>query len=125
MYRMHWSRARIDELESPFLRGGGERPLRITFHTSGLRGLSSEEKEALEALHELANLPEIEALTTIESKNDASVDGATSHPSEEAASTLGIANDVLRSSRPDTASLAFGRPTIPVVADYDEELLLH
>jgi hypothetical protein len=63
--RLHWERwTQPGELPSPFLRGRGERPIRITFHTSSFSRLSAEEGTALDALRQLARLPDIEALDT-------------------------------------------------------------
>jgi len=56
--------ANIGELPSPFQRGKGERPLRITFHTGSLVNLTDNEAAAVEVLRELSYLPEIEALET-------------------------------------------------------------
>lgn len=53
-----------EEAASPFLHSKHERPLKITFHTLSFIGLSELETEALEALLQLAHLPEIEALET-------------------------------------------------------------
>lgn len=53
-----------DEPLSPFLAIEGQRPIRITFHTSALADLSLEEQEALKALQDLSRLPEIDALQT-------------------------------------------------------------
>jgi hypothetical protein len=56
---------RNSETPSAFCRGAQERPLRITFHDSSFAGGSSEtEAEALEALLQLAHLPQIEAFGT-------------------------------------------------------------
>jgi hypothetical protein len=62
--RMNWPESRNSELPSPFLRGRKERPLRITFHASGLVALPETETEALDALTELSYLPEVQALQT-------------------------------------------------------------
>jgi len=59
-----WARSNFDEPPSPFLRGKTERPLKITFHTSSFANATAEEVEAIEALRQLSNLPEIEALDT-------------------------------------------------------------
>jgi hypothetical protein len=56
--------ANIGELPSPFQRGEGERPLRITFHTNSLINLPDSEATAVDLLHKLAHLPEVEALET-------------------------------------------------------------
>lgn len=53
-----------EESPSAFCRGAHERPLRITFHTSSFIGSSGADAEALEALRQLAHLPDIEALET-------------------------------------------------------------
>jgi hypothetical protein len=57
--RIKWSESR--QRENPFSSHGEEVPLRITFHSSTLTGLAGDEKEALDALQELAYLPQIEA----------------------------------------------------------------
>lgn len=63
--RILWGHhTQIGELPSPFQRGKGERPLRITFHTASLVNLPDNETAAVEALRELAHLPEVEALET-------------------------------------------------------------
>jgi len=62
--RINWARSGFDEPSSPFLRGKSERPLKITFHTSSLAEAPAEEAKALEALRQLAHLPEIKALDT-------------------------------------------------------------
>jgi hypothetical protein len=49
---------------SPFLVVEGQRPIRITFHTSTFANLSAEEQEAFKALQDLSHLPEIDALQT-------------------------------------------------------------
>jgi len=46
------------------MRGKGERPLRITFHSQSLTNLSEEGKAAIELLRELGNLPELEVFET-------------------------------------------------------------
>jgi len=51
------------ELLSPFLRGERERPLRITFHEATLAKLPTLEREALDAVRQLAHRPDFEALT--------------------------------------------------------------
>lgn len=64
--RIEWDKltARPNELRCPFMRGKGERPLRITFHSQSLTNLSEGEKAAVELLRELANLPELEVFET-------------------------------------------------------------
>ncbi|MBI5031854.1 MAG: hypothetical protein HZB51_15095 [Chloroflexi bacterium] len=62
--RILWPQPNPGEFPSPFIRGDKERPLRITLHTSGLNNLPDDENEALVALLELANLPEICPLQT-------------------------------------------------------------
>lgn len=47
---------------NPFLREGSGAPLRVTFHTPTLKGLSEIETEALAALEELSSLPAVQAL---------------------------------------------------------------
>jgi hypothetical protein len=59
-----WARSDFGEPPSPFLHGKTERPLKITFHTSSFASATAEEAEAIEALRQLSNLPEIEALDT-------------------------------------------------------------
>lgn len=51
------------ERPSPFPPGEHERPLRITFHEARLAGLLRPEREALDAVRQLAYRPGIEALT--------------------------------------------------------------
>lgn len=53
-----------NELPSPFMRGKDERPLRITLHSESLDDVSEDEKEAVELLRELGNLPELEVFDT-------------------------------------------------------------
>jgi hypothetical protein len=60
----HNSRVVFGEPESPFVRGSHERPLKITFHSATFADLPPEEAEALDALRQLAHLPEVEALDT-------------------------------------------------------------
>ena len=64
--RIEWDRlsSSPSKLSSPFMRGKGERPLRITLHSESLAALSGEEKEAIELILELGNLPEIEIFET-------------------------------------------------------------
>ena len=60
--RLIWRRDRPSSgLESPFMRGEGERPLRITFHSSGLADMCGEDSAALDALRELSHVEEVEA----------------------------------------------------------------
>lgn len=59
--RIKWPDPRRGELECPFLRGTGERPLRLTFHSPTLHDLPAGEAEAFEALRDLAHNPLIEA----------------------------------------------------------------
>jgi hypothetical protein len=54
----------IDESLNPFCRGAQERSLRVTLHSSSFAGASASEVEALDAVSQLAHLPEIEALLT-------------------------------------------------------------
>jgi len=62
---IEWNRARhFGELPSPFVRGKGERPLRITLHSDSLANLSGKEKDAAKVLKELSYLPEVEAVET-------------------------------------------------------------
>lgn len=63
--RIEWSRlTRFDELPSPFMRGKGERPLRITLHSDSLAKLSGEEMDAVAVLREFGHLPEIQVVET-------------------------------------------------------------
>ena len=63
--RVEWSRkTRIHELVCPFMRGKGERPLRITLHSDSLAKLCGEEVAAVGVLREFGHLPEIEVLET-------------------------------------------------------------
>jgi len=59
-----WATSSHNELPSPFLRGRGERPLKITFDSSNLAQASVEEAEAIETLRQFSLLPEIKALDT-------------------------------------------------------------
>jgi hypothetical protein len=63
--RIEWSgRTHLGELPSPFMRGKGERPLRITLHSDSLAQLPGEEMAAVAVLREFGHLPEIQALET-------------------------------------------------------------
>lgn len=64
--RIEWDKltSSPSELSSPFMRGRGERPLRITLHSESLTNLSEEEKETIDLLRELGNLPELEIFQT-------------------------------------------------------------
>jgi len=64
--RIEWDKLTSDlnELSNPFMRGKGERPLRITFHSQSFTNLSDEERAAIELLRELANLKEVEVFET-------------------------------------------------------------
>ncbi len=62
--RIKWPRPKRDELESPFLRGKDERPLRLTLHSSTLAAPPSDEAEALEALRDLAHHPLLDIVQT-------------------------------------------------------------
>jgi len=64
--RIEWDKltSNLNELHSPFTRGEGERPLRITFHSQSFTNLSEEDKAAIELLRELAKLKELEAFET-------------------------------------------------------------
>jgi hypothetical protein len=61
--RIEWE-SHSDELLSPFMRGKGERPLRITLHSESLIDLSSDEKEAIQIMRELGNLVELNVFET-------------------------------------------------------------
>jgi hypothetical protein len=52
------------DLISPFMRGKGERPLRLTFHISSLTNATGETFDALRVLQELGHLSEITAFQT-------------------------------------------------------------
>lgn len=62
--RIRWPYRASGELATPFMRGAGERGLRITFHLSSFTNASPKEKLALELLFELSRLEEIYALQT-------------------------------------------------------------
>ncbi len=62
--RIYWQDQYNNELASPFLRGDGERHLRITFHSSSFIDSTNEETEAIEALRQLSPINEIEMLDT-------------------------------------------------------------
>lgn len=64
--RINWAGSGLGNKNCPFSCGNVDRPLRITFHTSSFEGAPLEEEEAIRALRELSNLPEIEALDTEE-----------------------------------------------------------
>ena len=50
------------ELESPFLRGDHERPIRISFHLPSFTNLTNEEELAIKTLRNLANLSELDVM---------------------------------------------------------------
>ena len=45
--RIEWNN-HFQELPNPFMRGTGEGPLRITFHSQSLTALSNEEQSAID-----------------------------------------------------------------------------
>lgn len=59
--RIEWNR-RIDGLPSPFMRGKGERQLRVTIHSDNLVEISGDELAALETLREFGHLSEVRIL---------------------------------------------------------------
>lgn len=61
--RVHW-RNRLSEATSPFLKGKNERPIRIIFHSSSFTAATQQERQVIDLLRELTNLPEINALDT-------------------------------------------------------------
>lgn len=61
---MKWPDHRRDEPFSPFLRGKGERAIKITFHSSSFIGATAEETEAIDLLREFSFLSEVEAIDT-------------------------------------------------------------
>jgi hypothetical protein len=61
--RIEWNSS-FKELPNPFMRGKGERPLRITFHSQSFTNLSDEETSALELLRELVTLEELKPFQT-------------------------------------------------------------
>lgn len=61
--RIEWE-GRTSELRSPFMRGIGERPLRLTLHPQSLVDLTEDEKAAMALLHELSNLQELQFFST-------------------------------------------------------------
>lgn len=61
--RLYWPNNQ-DDLSNPFLRGKKEQNLKITFHTSSFTSVSEDDANALEVLHQLSHLSEIEALDT-------------------------------------------------------------
>lgn len=61
--RIDWEK-RAGELPSPFMRGSGERPLRLTFHSQCLVDLNEDEKDAMTLLDELSNLQEVQFFST-------------------------------------------------------------
>lgn len=63
--RIEWSNSTYsDELHSPFMRGKGERPLRITLHSDSLTELPGEEMAAVAVLREFGYLPEVQVIET-------------------------------------------------------------
>lgn len=62
--RIEWRHTHIGELLSAFMRGKGERPLRITLHSESLAKASGKETEAVGVLRELGHLPEVEVIET-------------------------------------------------------------
>lgn len=61
--RVEWQK-HPRELPSPFIRGPGERPLRLTLHSQGLINLTADENTALALLGELSNLEEVQLFST-------------------------------------------------------------
>ena len=67
------------------MRGDGERPLKITFHSTGLTDISGEDSAALDALHELSHVEEVMANeqptmgATVRQREDAEVGWLTVH----------------------------------------------
>jgi len=64
MQQIQWPPGRREEPHSPFERGSTERPIRLTLHRSSFQELAPNDAEALEALSELARLPDVEVLDT-------------------------------------------------------------
>lgn len=62
--RIEWGHTHIDELLSAFMRGKGERPLRITLHSDSLAKLCGKEMEAVAVLREFGHIPEIQVFET-------------------------------------------------------------
>jgi hypothetical protein len=60
---LDWDRVPGRTRGNPFVRGKGERPLRVTFHSAGLANLPPTEAAALAVLQDLAALPDIEPYT--------------------------------------------------------------
>lgn len=63
MDRIEWGRPKVGEPASPFLGAIGQRPLRITFHSSSFDQSEPNELRALTALRALMNEKEIDALS--------------------------------------------------------------
>ncbi len=61
--RVEWQK-HPNELSSPFIRGPGERPLRLTLHSQCLTNLTENEETALALLDELSNLKEVQLFST-------------------------------------------------------------
>lgn len=60
-----WNRtAHFGKFPNPFMRGDGERPLRITLHSESLREITGQSMDAVALLRELGHLPQIELLET-------------------------------------------------------------
>ena len=63
---VEWSRIiKPRELKNPFIRGAGERPLRLTLHTASFINLAPPDQVALKTLNELLGLSEIEVVQDI------------------------------------------------------------
>lgn len=63
---IEWSRLiKPGELRNPFIRGTGERPLRLTLHTASFVNLDPPEETATKVLKDLLGLPEIETVQDV------------------------------------------------------------
>jgi hypothetical protein len=63
--RLDWAhRTHYNELSSPFMRGEGERPLRITLHSNSLTELTNEEATAVTLIRELGLLTQVQVYET-------------------------------------------------------------
>src|SRR3954447_7626926 len=62
--RIMWPEPQRGEPECPFLRGAGERSLRLTFHSATLTNLPRSEAAAFEALQDLAHHPLLDVVQT-------------------------------------------------------------
>ncbi len=69
--RLDWAhRTHHNELRSPFMRGEGERPLRVTLHSDSLTNpTNNEETDAITLIREFRHLPQVQVYETEPSDN--------------------------------------------------------